>query len=124
LGVENGGACDAYEVLDCGSHLLEAILAEKRHHVPFHHLRLRSANSLTLGSGNALIWEEVIRIQTVTTRSAFHERSLRASSEHGECYELTKQRRVKKRSEDGGRNERVASQRSGAALAGVTNTDG
>jgi len=93
------------------------MLEEKRHHVPSHPLRLCSAHNFALGSGNALIWEKVIRIQTVTTRSAFRERILRASGEHGECYELAKQRRVNKRSEDGGRNERVASQRSGAALA-------
>ena len=80
------------------------------------------AQFFVLGSGNALIWEKVIRIRTVTTSSAFSERRFRASGEHGECYELARQRRVK-RSKDGGRNERVASQRSGAALAGVTDID-
>jgi len=76
-----------------------------------------------LGSGNALIWKKVIRIRTVTMRGALRELSLRASGEHAECYELAKCRQVNKLSEEGGRNERVASQRSGAALAGVTNAD-
>jgi hypothetical protein len=56
-------------------------------------LRLRARHTVFVqGSGNALIWEKVIRIRTVTTPSAFRERSLRASGEHGECYELAKRR--------------------------------
>jgi hypothetical protein len=65
----------------------------------------------------------MIRIQTVTTRSAFRERSCGHLASTENVYELAKQREMKKRSGDGGRNERVANQRSGAALAGVTNTD-